>query len=116
LAAFAETISDDVYCIATIRARSWCIAQADDSPMHAKLHPKWDLLILAFAAAGSWMLAEHSHRIDLGASDDSVVAAAPAACDARASVYASQPTIMAIDEGYQVASDDAGPVAPPDCP
>jgi hypothetical protein len=88
----------------------------DDSPMHAKLNPKWDLLIVAFAAAGSWMLAEHSHRIDLGASDDTVVAAAPATCDARAGVYAAQATVVVLDEGFQSTSeDDAGPVAPPDC-
>ena len=84
--------------------------------MHARLHPKWDVLILAFAVASSWMLAEHSHRIDLGASDDDMMAVASATCDARASVYASQPMITAMDEGYQVASDEAGPVAPPDCP
>jgi hypothetical protein len=85
------------------------------------MHAKWDLLILAFAAAGSWMLAENSHRVDLGVPDDDVIAVAPAACsDVRASLYGpSQPTIMMVDEGFQVASDNAGPPAPTppsDCP
>ena len=79
------------------------------------MHGKWDLLIMAFAAASSWMLAENTHRIDLGAPD--VVAAAPAACDLRARLYGwNQPTVMIVDEGFQVATDDAGPPAPPpDC-
>jgi hypothetical protein len=84
---------------------------------NAKLPAKWDMLILAFAVAGSWMLAEHSHRIDLGATDDEVVAAAPAACDARAKLYGwDQPSIMIVDEGFQVARDNVGPpTPPPDC-
>jgi hypothetical protein len=78
--------------------------------MRAKPNAKWDLLIMAFAAAGSWILAENCHRIDLGAPDDNVVAAAPA-CDARASLYGwDRPSIMIVDAGFQVA--DAGPPAP----
>jgi hypothetical protein len=83
-------------------------------PMRAKLNAKWGLLIMAFAfaAAGSWMLAGNCHRIDLGAPDDNVVAAAPA-CDARATLYGwDRPSVMIVDEGFQVASDDAGPPAP----
>jgi len=80
--------------------------------MRAKLNAKWDLLIMAFAAAGSWILAENCHRIDLGAPDGNVVAASPA-CDARARLYGwDQPSIMIVDAGFQVASADAGPPAP----
>jgi hypothetical protein len=79
------------------------------------MHAKWDLLIMAVVAAGSWMWAENSHRIDLGVPDDEVVAAAPATCsDAQAGW--NQPTIMTIDEGFQVASDGAVPTAPSGCP
>ncbi len=82
------------------------------------MHAKWDLLIMAVAAAGSWMLAENSHRIDLGAPDDDVVAVAPTTCsDVRASLYdLNQPTIMTVDEGFQVTGDNAGPPAPSGCP
>ncbi|HEY1542787.1 MAG TPA: hypothetical protein VGG01_10285 [Xanthobacteraceae bacterium] len=77
------------------------------------MHGKWDLLIMAFVAASSWVLAENTHRIDLGAPDD-VVAAAPA-CDVRANLYGwNQQTIMIVDEGFQVATD-ASPPPPSGC-
>jgi hypothetical protein len=84
--------------------------------MRTRVNAKWDLLVTAFVAAGSWMLAENCHRIDLGAPDD-VVAAAPAVCDARERLYGwNQPTIMIVDEGFQIESADAGAPAPPsDC-
>jgi hypothetical protein len=77
---------------------------------------KWDLVIMAFAAAGSWVLAENTHRIDLGAPDDEVVAAVPAPCDMRASLYGwNQSTIMIVDEGFQVATDASPSPPPPGC-
>ena len=74
---------------------------------------RWDTLLIAAAVAGGSMLIENSHRVDTGAPDDEVVAAAPAACtDTRVEAStAAQPTIsQRSDDGAQVAHDDAAPV------
>jgi hypothetical protein len=104
-------MSGRIYCIATILRQQCCIATIDDS--HARqAQCQVGPADHGVRVRGRGKLAENCHRIDLGAPDDNVVAAAPA-CDARATLYGwDRPSVMIVDEGFQVASDDAGPPAP----
>ena len=65
-----------------------------------------DVLVVALSVAGGSMLLENSHRIDTGAPDEGLVAAAPTLCqDERAGRY---------DVNRQIALEGGGDAREPD--
>ena len=75
---------------------------------------RWDTLLIAAAVAGGSMLIENSHRVDTGAPDDEVVAAAPVYCTMAVEAY-SRDTVSQSDDGNEVAHDAAAPSVPSAC-
>jgi len=77
------------------------------------MFPKWDAVVLAATLLGGSVMIESSHRVDTGAPDDDVVAAAPAtACDDAYQISGMQrETAVSNDEGIAVsdATDTATP-------
>jgi len=73
--------------------------------------PRWEILVVAAATAGCVMLIENGHRIDTGASDEEVVASAPADCT----------VVYAVNRESMGAADDNAPreeaalAAAPEC-
>jgi hypothetical protein len=77
-------------------------AQQRGFPMLARL----DVLVVALSVAGGSMLIENSHRVDTGAPDEGLVAAAPALCRDEATAERYDLNHQAAIEGGDAGETD----------
>jgi hypothetical protein len=72
-----------------------------------------DVLVVALSVAGGSMLIENSHRIDTGAADEGLVAAAPALCRDEPTAERYDLNTQAAFEGGDASEPDESDTARP---